>query len=362
MDAHRANSEFHDAITRIADNGFLKSALEPLQGRMHWLFRHVSDLPELIEEHRALYTAIASGDPDRAAAQSASHIGKYREQFPENFQPDRTRPSSEEEMKLLVINPNISDDVTALIESEARRSASPGTELVVRTAGHGVEYIETRFESLIAAGAVAEIIAEYTRDGASVDGVVVRPHSATPGMPALKELADVPVIGITEAALCAAALQGHRFSIIAISDRIRPWYRDCVERFGLGGRLASIRSINESLNGIGSVQQDFKETLLALSRQAVAEDGADVVILAGAPLAGLARELRGQIPVPVVDGISAGIQMAQAVVNLQSGPHRAGAFAPPPVKARKGLSENLDAALATHAAARPTRRLPAPSH
>lgn len=277
-------------------------------------------------------------------------------------------------MKLLVINPNISDDVTALIESEALRSATPGTELVVRTAGQGVEYIETRFESLIAAGAVAEIIAEYSRatpDGGTADRMDSSPRSAVdapavdavvvaafgdPGMPALKELADVPVIGITEAALCAAALQGHRFSIIAISDRIRPWYLECVERFGLGGRLASIRSINESLNTIGSVQQDFKETLLALSRQAVAKDGADVVILAGAPLAGLARELRGLIPVPVVDGISAGIRMTEAVVGLQSGPHRAGAFAPPPVKARRGLSENLDAALtaaqtAAHAAA-----------
>ncbi|WP_285245638.1 GntR family transcriptional regulator [Pseudarthrobacter sp. fls2-241-R2A-127] len=90
MEAHRSNSEFHDAITGIADNNFLKSALEPLQGRMHWLFRHVSDLPELISEHRELYTAIASGDPDRAAAQSASHIGKYREQFPEDFQ--KTEP------------------------------------------------------------------------------------------------------------------------------------------------------------------------------------------------------------------------------------------------------------------------------
>jgi Asp/Glu/hydantoin racemase len=274
-------------------------------------------------------------------------------------------------MKLLVINPNISDDVTALIESEALRSASPGTELMVRTAAQGVEYIETRFESLIAAGAVAEVIAEYTAgtandgpsvgadpadriDAAPVDAVVVAAFG-DPGMPALKELTDVPVIGITEAALCAAALQGHRFSIIAISDRIRPWYLDCVERFGLGGRLASIRSINEALNGIASVQQDFKETLLALSRQAVAEDGADVVILAGAPLAGLARELSGQIPVPVVDGISAGIRMAEAVVGLQSGPHRAGAFAPPPVKARKGLSENLDAALAAAQSAQSAR-------
>lgn len=249
-------------------------------------------------------------------------------------------------MKLLVINPNISDDVTALIEAEALRSAAPGTELVLRTAGHGVEYIETRLESLIAAGAVAEVIAEHTRPGAArVDAIVVAAFG-DPGMPALKELAEVPVIGITEAALCAAALQGHRFSIIAISDRIKPWYRECVEGFGLEGRLASIRSINESLTGIGAVQQDFKETLLALSLQAVTEDGADVVILAGAPLAGLARDLRGRIPVPVVDGISAGVRMAEAVAGLQSGPHRAGAFAPPPAKDRKGLSGNLEAALA----------------
>ena len=261
-------------------------------------------------------------------------------------------------MKLLVINPNISDDVTALIEAEALRSAAPGTELVLRTAGHGVEYIETRFESLIAAGAVAEVIAEHTRPGAApVDAIVVAAFG-DPGMPALKELAAVPVIGITEAALCAAALQGHRFSIIAISDRIKPWYRECVEGFGLAGRLASIRSINESLNGIGAVQQDFKETLLALSLQAVTEDGADVVILAGAPLAGLARDLRGRIPVPVVDGISAGVRMAEAVAGLQSGPHRAGAFAPPPAKDRKGLSGNLEAALA---ARQENAALPQPS-
>ncbi|WP_024820792.1 aspartate/glutamate racemase family protein [Arthrobacter sp. 31Y] len=270
-------------------------------------------------------------------------------------------------MKLLIINPNISDDVTALIEAEALRSAGPDTELIVRTAGHGVEYIETRFEALIAAGAVAELIADYTHDagpgrgreggGPAVDGVVVAAFG-DPGMPALKELVDVPVIGITEAALCAAALQGHRFSIIAISDRIQAWYLDCVERFGFGGRLASIRSINQSLNSIGSVQADFKETLLELSLKAVEKDGADVVILAGAPLAGLARELEGQIPVPVVDGISAGIRMTEAVVALKSGAHRGGSFAAPPVKRRGGLTENLDLALAT---AQSAHHSPSPS-
>lgn len=82
-EAHRLNSEFHDEVTRIADNNFLRAALEPLQGRMHWLFRHVRDLPELVREHRELLAAIASGDPERAATQSTHHIGKYREQYPD---------------------------------------------------------------------------------------------------------------------------------------------------------------------------------------------------------------------------------------------------------------------------------------
>ena len=45
-------------------------------------------------------------------------------------------------MRLLIVNPNTSDDVTALIRAEAERSAAPGTELDVRTAPYGVEYIE----------------------------------------------------------------------------------------------------------------------------------------------------------------------------------------------------------------------------
>ena len=49
-------------------------------------------------------------------------------------------------MRLLVINPNISESVTALIEAEARRSAEPGTGITMKTAAFGVAYIETRFE------------------------------------------------------------------------------------------------------------------------------------------------------------------------------------------------------------------------
>ena len=244
-------------------------------------------------------------------------------------------------MRLLVINPNISDDVTALIEKDATLSASASSELSFATARYGFEYIETRFEALVAGGAVAEIVAEHHGE---VDGVLVAAFG-DPGMPALKEISDVPVVGITEAALCAAALQGHLIAVVAISDRITAWYRECIERFGLGSRLAGIRSIKEALGGIGAVQDDFGPVLVDLARAAVAEDGADVVILAGAPLAGMAREVVDQIPVPVVDGIAAGVRMLEAVCGLTAGRRRSGAFAPPPAKPRRGLAPALDATL-----------------
>jgi allantoin racemase len=50
--------------------------------------------------------------------------------------------------RLLLINPNISDSVSALIRAEGERSAAPGTSIEVLTAPFGVAYIETRFEAL----------------------------------------------------------------------------------------------------------------------------------------------------------------------------------------------------------------------
>lgn len=240
-------------------------------------------------------------------------------------------------MKLLIINPNISDDVTTLIAAEVERSKAQDTQFTICTARFGVEYIETRLESMLAGTAAAEVIAENP----GFDAAMVAAFG-DPGMPALKELCDAPVIGITESALAAASLLGSRISIIAISPRITAWYRDCVESYGYASRLTSIHSLSDPLNSIGSVQQEFGQKLVQLAQTAVERDGADVIVLAGAPLAGLARQVEDKIPVPVVDGISAGVKLTEAIVALHNNPHRAGSYGPPPQKARKGLSTALD--------------------
>ena len=244
-------------------------------------------------------------------------------------------------IRILLINPNISDSVSDLIRAEAQRSASPGTELEVLTAPFGVAYIETRFEALIGAYAAAQLAAEHH---ARFDAVVVAAFG-DPGLAGLREALPCPVTGLTEAALASACLLGNRFSIVAISQRIRAWYRETVHAYGLEGRLASIRGLDEPLADIGSVQGDQGERLVALAERCVAEDGADVIVLAGAPLAGLARSLRGRLPVPSVDGVSSAVRHAESLAALQPGKARAGSFAPPPAKPNRGLTPALEALL-----------------
>lgn len=240
-------------------------------------------------------------------------------------------------MKLLLINPNISESVTELIAAEARRSASPGTQITAATAPFGVAYIETRFEAMLGAHAVAEVAAQQA---AGHDAVVVAAFG-DPGLAALREVLPMPVTGLTEAALMSACQLGRRVAIIAISTRIAAWYRETVQAYGLLGRLAGIRSLDRPLRDVAGIQQEHRDALLALADRAVAEDGADVIVLAGAPLAGLARQVHGQLPVPVVDGVSCAVRQAEALVGLAPLKARSGSCAPPPVKPHAGLSPAL---------------------
>jgi allantoin racemase len=240
-------------------------------------------------------------------------------------------------MRVLLINPNTSDSVSDLIRAEAQRSASPGTQVEVLTAPFGVAYIETRFEALIGAYATAQLAAEHCKQH---DAIVVAAFG-DPGLAGLREVMPVPVTGMTEAALASAHLLGHRFSIIAISQRIQAWYREVVESYGFGDRLASIRALDRPISAIGGVQEEHAQALKALAERAVAEDGAEVIILAGAPLAGLARSLKGQLPVPVVDGVSSAVRHAETLAALQPGRALRGSFAMPPSKPHRGLPDAI---------------------
>jgi allantoin racemase len=240
-------------------------------------------------------------------------------------------------MRILLLNPNTSQDVTDLLASAGRGVASPGTELVPLTAPRGVPYIATRAEAQIGGAIALELLAEHQHD---VDAAIIAAFG-DPGLFGARELFDIPIVGMAESAMLTACMLGRRFSIVTFARALGPWYQECVDMHGLGGRCAGIRMLDGTFGSISHVQDEKEALLVELANRAVREDEADVIILAGAPLAGLASKIKSKIPVPVVDQVEAAVRQAETLVALAPRKATAGTFRRPDPKPTVGLPDAL---------------------
>ncbi|EYS96457.1 Asp/Glu/hydantoin racemase [Cupriavidus sp. SK-4] len=242
-------------------------------------------------------------------------------------------------MRILVLNPNTSEGITARLMAAATEAAAPGTELVPLTASRGVPYIATRAEAQIGGAIALEMLAEHH---GQFDAAIIAAFG-DPGLMGARELFDLPVVGMAEAAMLSACMLGRRFAIVTFARALGPWYEECVDMHGLRSRLAGIRMLDGSFASVSDVQEEKEAVLVELANRAVVEDEADVVILAGAPLAGLAARVRDRIPVPVVDQMAAAVKQAEALVALQPRKATAGTFRRPDAKPTLGLPAALAA-------------------
>jgi Asp/Glu/hydantoin racemase len=240
-------------------------------------------------------------------------------------------------MKILFANPNTTAAVTDRLAATARRVASPGTEVVAVTAPYGVPYIATRAEAVIGGRVALEMLAEH---GADCDAAVIAAF-ADPGAGGARELFPFPVIGMAEAAMLTACMLGRRFSIVTFATAMEPWYRECADYNGLSGRLASIRCVPGGFRDINTVQDEKREELTAACCAAVHQDMADVVILGGAPLSGLAWKIAEHVPVPLVDGAAAALRQAEVLAALKPRKATAGSFRTPDAKPITGVTPAL---------------------
>jgi allantoin racemase len=240
-------------------------------------------------------------------------------------------------MKILVANPNTSTGVTDRLVAAGKLVASPGTELIPMTAPRGVPYIATRAEAALGSAMMLEMLAE--RRG-TFDAAVVAAFG-DPGLGGARELFDFPVVGMAEAAMLVACTLGRKFAIVSFAKALEPWFAEIVEWHGMSSRCAAIQMLDSAFTNVNDVADEKEQLLVDLANRVVTHNGADVVILAGAPLAGLANKLRERVPVPLVDGIQAAVAMAEGLVRLNPRKATAGTYRRPAAKDSKGLSKAL---------------------
>lgn len=243
--------------------------------------------------------------------------------------------------RILILNPNMTEAMTTRLTETAARVASPGTVISSATVARGFPYISSRAEAQIAGAIALEMLAE--RQG-QFDAAIIAAFG-DPGLIAARELFDQPIIGMSEAAMLTALMLGKRFGIVSFAARMAPWYEECVEMHGLMGRCAGVFCLDEPISSVNDVADEKSEALVKLSGRAIAA-GADVVILAGAPLAGLAAEVAHLIPVPLVDQAQTALKQAETLAALKPTKARTGRFQRPPAKGSFGLAPSLAARIA----------------
>src|SRR5919202_301630 len=117
-------------------------------------------------------------------------------------------------MRLLVVNPNTSREMTETIGVAARAAAGAGTTVEVVCPDQGPASIEGRFDEVVSAYWTLDKVMRLA-DG--YDGVVVACYGPHPAIGALREALSQPLMGIMEASILHALLLGDRFGIVTTS-------------------------------------------------------------------------------------------------------------------------------------------------
>ncbi len=248
-------------------------------------------------------------------------------------------------MKLLVVNVNTTTSMTKTIAESARAVAGHGTEVVGLTPTIGAESVEGNFESYLSAVAVMNAVVTYP---GSFDAVILAGYGEH-GREGLQELVDAPVIDITEAAAHVACLLGRRYSVVTTLDRTLPLIEDRLMLAGLLTRCASVRASELSVLELEEDPAATVKAIVAEAEKAVQEDKAEVICLGCGGMAGLDRAVHKATGVPVVDGVTAAVKLAESLVGLGLSTSKTRTYAPPRQKRIDGwpLTGQLFSGVAT---------------
>ncbi|HEY8547281.1 MAG TPA: aspartate/glutamate racemase family protein [Acidimicrobiales bacterium] len=223
---------------------------------------------------------------------------------------------------VLVVNPNTTASMTARIGAAARAVARPGTTVVAVNPDEGPASIQGYHDVARAVPGLLDVVRRHPQ----ADAVVVACFDDS-GVDAARCQTDVPVLGIGEAAFHAAAMVAARFSVVTTLRRSVPGIEANLVRYGLAARCARVRASDIPVLALDRRDAAVMATLRAHVEAALADDGAEAVVLGCAGMADLAGELAVAYGVPVVDGVAAATTFAEALVATGLTTSKVGAYA-----------------------------------
>ncbi|TPL88376.1 aspartate/glutamate racemase family protein [Mesorhizobium sp. B2-3-13] len=216
-----------------------------------------------------------------------------------------------------IINPNSTASMTTSIGAAASRAAQAGTEIIVMQNENGPASIEGAIDGAMAVPGLLERIERAEQDDA-VDAYIIACFDDT-GLDAARMLTRKPVIGIGEAAARVASIMARRFTVITTLPVSISILEDNLVRYGLSS-FATVRASGIPVLALEADGEAALSIIGAEIREALRVDRADAIVLGCAGMADMAKRLSGLHCIPVVEGVSAAVRLAELLVGLELHP------------------------------------------
>lgn len=230
-------------------------------------------------------------------------------------------------MNLLVVNPNTSEAMTEDIRDTVERVRAPDTTVTVTSLDFGPEALESFYDYTLSAFGLCRLL-EKEKD--TYDGVLIACYG-DPGLYAVKEICDCPVLGIAETSIAMSLLMGSRFSILAASEKAVPMMENMISQYGMDHRSAGVFPLNMSVLAAEANREETISRLIEAGRKAVS-NGAEVLILGCAGMTGIGKPVSKALGIPVMDPVETAFLTLEMMCKGGLGTSKKGLYKTPDKK------------------------------
>ncbi len=218
----------------------------------------------------------------------------------------------EKHARILVINPNSSVAVTALMDQAVQELGFTGApEIVCTTLTEGPAAIETEADMVAVIDPLCRFIAGHPA-AAYIIGCF-----SDPGLDKVRAVTSHPVLGIGESAMRSVAGLGDQFGIVSILEESVARHRRYAEHLGLAARLAGDLALGIPVLELLDAERTWPVLLTTGTRLRDA-CGAEAVILGCAGMSSYRQRLQSALGLPVIDPTQAAAAMARSAVQKVS--------------------------------------------
>jgi len=227
--------------------------------------------------------------------------------------------------KILVVNPITTDSFNDMTKNYLEKIKNPDIEIEVVNIKAGPSSIETFYDEAFSLPEILKTIDEYK---SKCDAIVINCF-ADPAVNAARELTDVPIVGPAEASMMIALILGHKFGVISTFRNSGPWIELQARNMGIEQRLAGAIGVDIPVLELGS---DIKKTaryLVDAARDLIESKGAEVIILGCTCMAPVAKIVKEELEVPVIEPMATAFKVAELMISLKLTHSKVGLYMTP---------------------------------